>query len=185
VKYLVVAAVVFGINLLPASGPPTWAVLVYFRYADHLGVVPLVIIGAIAAASGRLLLAYGFSHLRRYLPKRYVRNMRAVGKELQRDRKRSALGLGLFALSPVPSAPLFEGAALAEVPLLPLTGAFFVGRLVSYSIYVAGANAVQKTPVGDQITKSFTSPIGIGIQVALLVGLVLLGRVDWAKRFKH
>jgi hypothetical protein len=25
-------AVVFGINLMPAFGPPTWAVLVFFRF---------------------------------------------------------------------------------------------------------------------------------------------------------
>jgi hypothetical protein len=32
VELVIVAAVVFGINLLPAFGPPTWAVLVYFRF---------------------------------------------------------------------------------------------------------------------------------------------------------
>jgi hypothetical protein len=124
-----------------------------------------------------------FARLRRRLPKAYVRNLAAAGKEMPRNRKRSVLGLGLFALSPVPSAQLFEGAGLAGAPLLPLTGAFFVGRLVSYSIYVGGASAVEQTPVGELLKKSFTSPYGIGIQVALLAALVLLGRVDWGKRF--
>jgi hypothetical protein len=45
------------------------------------------------------------------------------------------------------------------VPLLPLTAAFFAGRLVSYSAYV-----------------------GAALQVAMLAGLVLLVRVDWAAR---
>jgi membrane protein YqaA with SNARE-associated domain len=185
VTYLLAVAVVFGVNLMPAFGPPTWALLVYFRYAHHLPIVPLVLLGALAAASGRLVLAYVFFHLRRKLPKRYVSNMAAAGKAMQRDRKRSALGLGLFALSPVPSAQLFEGAGLAGVPLLPLTGAFFVGRLISYSLYVGGAIAVESTPVGELVKKSFTSSWGIAIQVALLVALVLLGRVDWGKRLKH
>jgi hypothetical protein len=60
----VVAAVVFGLNLLPALGPPTWAFLVFYRLTVHLAVVPLVLIGAVAAGSGRLLLAVVFSHLR-------------------------------------------------------------------------------------------------------------------------
>lgn len=180
--YLVVAAAVFGINLMPAFGPPTWAVLVYYRFAHDLGVVPLVVVGALAAASGRLVLAYAFAGLREKLPQRYVGNLKAAGEAMQRNRKRSALGIGLFALSPVPSAQLFEGAGLVRAPLLPLTAAFFLGRLVSYSFYVAGASAVQTTAVGDLIAKSFTSPYGIAIQVALLVGLVLLGRVDWKKR---
>lgn len=180
--FLLVAAVVFGVNLMPAFGPPTWAVLVYYRFTHHLGVIPLVIVGALAAASGRLVLAYAFTHLRGRLPKGYVNNLKAAGEAMQRNRKRSALGIGLFALSPVPSAQLFEGAALVGAPLLLLTGVFFLGRLVSYSIYVGGASAVQSTAVGGLITKSFTSPLGIALQVLLLAGLVLLGRVDWKKR---
>jgi hypothetical protein len=183
VTYLLLVAVVFGVNLMPAFGPPTWAILVYYRYAHDLPIVLLVALGAVAAAAGRLVLAMAFARLRRRLPKGYVRNLEAAGKEMQRNRKRSVLGLGLFALSPVPSAQLFEGAGLAGAPLLPLTGAFFVGRLVSYSIYVGGASAVEQTPVGELLKKSFTSPYGIGIQVALLAALVLLGRVDWGKRF--
>ncbi|MCW2691467.1 MAG: hypothetical protein JWM67_71, partial [Mycobacterium sp.] len=35
VGYLVLLAVVFGVNLLPAFGPPTWAVLVFFRLDQH------------------------------------------------------------------------------------------------------------------------------------------------------
>ena len=30
--YLALFAIVFGINLLPAFGPPTWAVLVFTRH---------------------------------------------------------------------------------------------------------------------------------------------------------
>jgi hypothetical protein len=53
---LLAVAVSFGINLMPAFGPPTWAVLVFFmfRYCE----VPagaLIRGGAIAAVSGRAL----------------------------------------------------------------------------------------------------------------------------------
>ena len=41
-KFLAIAAVVFGVNLLPAFGPPTWAVLVFFRLHDHANPVLLV-----------------------------------------------------------------------------------------------------------------------------------------------
>lgn len=56
--YLVLAGVVFGLNLLPAYGPPTWAVSVFFRLQSNLAAVPVVLIGALAAAGGRLVLAY-------------------------------------------------------------------------------------------------------------------------------
>jgi hypothetical protein len=69
------------------------------------------------------------------------------------------------------------------VKLPPLTGAFFLGRIVSYSIYMAGASALKDTDVGEMIRDSFTSPLGIGLQVAFLGLVVLVGRVDWSKRF--
>ncbi len=178
-SFLVVAGVVLGVNLLPAFGPPTWAVLVYFRVGQHLGIVPLVLVGAFAAASGRLLLATAFTHLRGHISARQTANLAAAGKVLSRDRKRSVAGLALFALSPVPSAQLFEAAGLTGVALLPLTGAFFLGRLVSYSLYVSGANAAAGTSAGHLVTSSFTSPLGIALQVLLLAGLYALTRVDW------
>src|SRR5438270_12149060 len=37
--YLALAGVVFGANLLPAFGPPTWAILVYFRLESDLAAI--------------------------------------------------------------------------------------------------------------------------------------------------
>ena len=182
--YLIVMAVVFGINLLPAFGPPTWAVLVFYRLSSHLAPVPLVILGALAAASGRLLLALAFTHLRGRISAKQKKNLEAAGRVLRGDRKRSVAGLALFALSPVPSAQLFEAAGLIGAPILALTAVFFAGRLVSYSIYVAGASAAKDTSVGHLVSSSFTSPWGIALQVALLLGVFALTKVDWAKLAK-
>ena len=66
------------------------------------------------------------------------------------------------------------------VPLLPLTGAFFAGRLVSYSLYV-GAASLAGDSLGDVVADSLSSPGGIALQVAMLVALVALVRVDWAR----
>jgi hypothetical protein len=66
-----------------------------------------------------------------------------------------------------------------EVRLLPLTAAFFAGRLVSYTIYVTGASAIKET-FGDALLDSLTSPIGLTVQVAALAALVALVRLDWA-----
>ncbi len=61
----VALAVIFAVNLLPAFGPPTWAVLVFFSLDFDLPAVPLVLGGALAAAAGRLVLANGARRLRR------------------------------------------------------------------------------------------------------------------------
>ena len=61
------------------------------------------------------------------------------------------------------------------MPLLPLTAAFFAGRLVSYSIYLSAASIAERN-LGEIVTDALTSPLGIGLQLAMLAALaVLLG----------
>lgn len=179
--YVVVALAVFGLNLLPAFGPPTWAVLVLFNLHGDYATPVLVVVGAVAAAGGRLVLAHGTRQLHRYLPERYRRNLEAAGGAISERRGRSLAVLALFAVSPVPSAQLFEAAGLLKARLLPLTGAFFAGRLASYALYVGGSSALKDTDTGQVLLSSLTSWWGVLLQVGMLVGLVLLAHVDWAR----
>lgn len=66
------------------------------------------------------------------------------------------------------------------MPLLRLTCAFFAGRLVSYSIYVGGA-ALAGRSLGAMLTDGFRSPLGIALQIVMLLGLVALVRIDWTR----
>jgi uncharacterized membrane protein YdjX (TVP38/TMEM64 family) len=182
-QYLVVFAIVLGVNLMPAFGPPTWSILVLYRFQSDLNPVALVVVGAVAAATGRLALGYATRAIRGKLSEKRRKSLDAMRDRLEKHRRAGLLALFLFALSPLPSAQLFEAAGITGVKLPPLTVAFFVGRIVSYSIYMAGASALKDTNVGDMVRKSFTSPLGIGLQVAFLAAVVLLGRVDWSKRF--
>ncbi|MEP7203043.1 MAG: hypothetical protein ABI894_10560 [Ilumatobacteraceae bacterium] len=180
-SYLAVFAIVFGVNLMPAFGPPTWTILVLYRFQSALNPVALVIVGAVAAALGRLLLGYASRAIRGKLSEKRRENLDVIRTRLEQHRNAGLLGLFLFALSPLPSAQLFEAAGITGVKLPPLTAAFFLGRIVSYSIYMAGASALKETDVGRMIRESFTSPLGIGLQLGFLVLVVLLGRIDWTK----
>jgi membrane protein YqaA with SNARE-associated domain len=180
VEYAQVAAVAFGVNLLPAFGPPTWAVLVLFKLNWHLNPVALVVSGAVAAGAGRYCLAVATRRVKKRLSRRRVENLRAAGDYVLGHKGRSVFGLALFALSPLPSAQLFEAAGLLDVPLAAVTASFFIGRLVSYSIYIGGASAAEKS-FGDTFRKALTSPYGVGLEVLMLAGVVLLARVDWSK----
>lgn len=179
-RYLVVVGAVFAINLLPAFGPPTWAVLVLFRLNWGLNPVALVVLGAMSAGAGRYLLAIATRRLRGRLPHRYVASLRAAGQYLSSHRGRTVAGLALFAVSPLPSAQLFEAAGLLEVPLAPLTGAFFAGRIVSYSFYVGAAHLADRH-FGSILRSALTSPLGIAVEVALILAVVLVARIDWTK----
>jgi membrane protein YqaA with SNARE-associated domain len=178
--YLFLVAVVFGVNLLPAFGPPTWAVLVFFRLHYDLNSVATIALGAVAAASGRFLLAQGARFVRPRLSADRRKSLEALQKALSANRFRSVLAVALFALSPVPSAQLFLAAGLMEMNLPVLTAAFFAGRLVSYSLFVGAASGADGE-FGPLVEDWLTSPVAIGLEVLMVVGLVLLVRVDWAK----
>ena len=55
-----------------------------------------------------------------------------------------------------------------------------MGRLVSYSIYVAAASAASAS-LGSSGRDSLGSPLGVAMQLLMLGGLVLLVRVDWRR----
>ena len=179
-QYLALFAIVFGINLLPAFGPPTWAVLVFTRLHWHLNPIALVMLGAVAAMSGRYLLALGARHFKGRMPDRLKNNL-ADAQALIERKKVGALALfALFVVSPLPSAQLFLAAGLLDLPLGLLTLAFFFGRLVSYSIYVSVATLADKQ-LGNVVGQIFGSPWSIALQVGLLVAVCFLPFVNWRR----
>lgn len=179
--YLILFAIVLGVNLMPAFGPPTWTVIVLYGLNTRLPLPALVGTAALAAALGRFGLASGFRLLANKLPGRTRRNLAAAREALERRKRNLVLGLALFALSPLPSAQLFEAAGLARVRLAAFTAAFFAGRIVSYSIYAATAERIRDSNLGDAFRRSFTSPAGILLQLLMLLGLVAFTQVDWAR----
>jgi membrane protein YqaA with SNARE-associated domain len=178
VPYLALFAVVFGVNLLPAFGPPTWAILVFARLHWHLNPVALVAIGAVAASSGRYLLALGARHFSDRLPRRMRSNLAEANDALHRRRRGSLAIFAVFVVSPLPSAQLFLAAGLLDLNLQLFTLAFFVGRLVSYSLYVSLA-VVADQRFGDVLRQIFGSPWSIALQLLLLGAVCLLPLVNW------
>jgi len=179
--YPILLLIVFGINLLPAFGPPTWTILVVYRLNTDIPTWHLVLIGAGAAACGRLVLAHAFRFFGRHLSEKTRKNLEAAREALERNRRNTIVALGLFAVSPIPSAQLFEAAGLAGMRLLGFTAAFFTGRLLSYTIYAYTAGRLRETSLGDALRGGFSNPWLIGLQVALIAGLVLMTRINWTK----
>lgn len=183
--YLILFAIVLGVNLMPAFGPPTWSIIVLYGINTDLPVAPLVLVAASAAALGRYLLAHGFRLLGHRLPAKTRRNLVAAREALERRKRNMILGLGLFALSPLPSAQLFEAAGLAGVRLLGFTAAFFAGRIVSYSIYALTAEQVRDTSIGEAFRRNLTSPWGIALQLGMLALLVAFSQIDWERHLNR
>jgi len=172
-QYAIALGVVFAVNLLPAFGPPTWAVLLFFSIDFDLPAAALVLGGALAAASGRFLLAGGARRLRPRFSAARLRRLDRTEAALTANRTRTAAGLGLFLVSPLPSGQLFVAAGLMTVPLLPLTAAFLGGRLVAYSIYVS-LGTIAAHSLGTVALDALTSPLGMAVQLLMLAGLAFL-----------
>ncbi len=176
-RYVILAALVLAVNVLPAFAPPTWSVLVYARLRWHLEPVALIGLGAFAA-SGRWLLAHGARLVRDHFSERYPTNLRELAARLTARRGGVAALAALFVVSPLPSAQLFCAAGFVDVPIAPLSGAFFVGRLVTYSIYVTTTVLVEHQ-LGASLTQVWSSPWWIAGQVLLVVALATLPLVSW------
>ena len=175
------AGVVLLFNLMPAFAPPTWAVLVLFSLNTELHPIVIVAVGAVFAGTGRYLLARATGLFRNRISNKSLANLEAAQSLLTENTSRKVLTIGLFVLSPLPSAQLFEAAGLMGVRLLPLTLAFFSGRLVTYNFYVFGASELKTHGIGELITKEFKSVWAILFQVLMITSVVLLTRINWKK----
>ena len=185
-EYLALVAAILIANAVPAFAPPTWTILIFFLINYDLNPIALVILGVTSATAGRGFLAWYFRKFAHLVPTRFSKNMEFAGRYFQKDSGKKYAILALFLLSPISSAQLFEAAGFMKtVALKPLLAAFAIGRTVSYSTYVSGAAVLAASNFGDVIIHELRSPLAIATQIAMIIGLVALGSVDWKKRLKR
>jgi len=158
----------FLTNIIPLFMPPSWLLLAYFRVHYQLPVWLLAPGGALCSTAGRCVLAIGARHFgTRVLPEKERRNVTALG-EFIRHKKVSFVGVLLYAFGPISSSYLFIAAA------------FFIGRLVSYSVLVAGAGAL-----GDQLLRLFQKQFGGWVAYAsaaiAVLFMIALVKIDWRR----
>ena len=177
-NYLFLLLIIFGINLLPAFGPPTWLALVIAQWRWHLNPVAVVLLGVIGAVAGRGLLAVAFGRLRDFFPKRYVNNLNRAHAKIDEHPSGEIAWYIVFLFTPVPSAQLFCAVGLLEMPLTKILITFAAGRLVSYTIYDATASAI-----GHEFhslwSKYWGNPFAIALQISFLIGLSVLPLISW------
>ena len=179
-QYLVVFLAIFVANSLPAFAPPTWMFLVFFELQFEVHPLLLILTGALAATSGRAVIAGYMRALAPHLPAKYVANMESAGRYFTRTKAIAYTTITLFFFSPLSSAQLFAAAGIMRnVALKPLLVAFFCGKLLSYSVYVFGAHTLKTTDFGQLVVEQMTSPWGITVQVVMVLGVVAIGLKDW------
>ena len=176
--YLLLTGLVFIVGLIPAFGPPSWMFAVYFYHSYHLSFPLVVLVTALSTTIGRLILAVITKKIKRFLPAKSIKNL-DYGKSLLLKRQKSIwLFLGLFVLSPLPSAQLFEAAGLIETKLLYLGGAFFIGRLVSLSFYLILSKFVVQN-IASLWSGGLTNPWMLAAEIISILLIIILLNLRW------
>ncbi|MCL4366190.1 hypothetical protein M1437_03100 [Patescibacteria group bacterium] len=185
VNYVLLATLVFGINVIPAFMPPTWTVLAFFVTKYDLQIIPVVLLGASFATLGRILLAkLSEKYFRRFLSEDSKSNYDSIGEYLNSHKKLTIPLVIAYAFLPIPSNHVFIAAGLAKVKIKPLAISFFIGRLISYTFWVSLTQRLSDNLEG--IFSNHFSKIGsIAIEIIGLLILYFLGKIAWKKILKR
>jgi membrane protein DedA with SNARE-associated domain len=180
---VILFAVVFALNIIPVFAPPTWMALSRVGFTHPLG-NPFVValIGALAATSGRLVLARLARAVirQRFMGERMRANIDVLKDGLARHRTLTFSVFLAYAFSPFPSNYLFIAYGLTSLPLRLVAVPFFLGRCASYSFFVFTASEVSQH-LAHEATEAqpYLGVYFVVLQLALLGLVIVLARIDW------
>ncbi len=170
----------FGMNVIPAFMPATWSVLALFYIKYELAFAPVIIIGASMAALGRVVLyLIARDFLRKVIPEKWLVNYNDLGKILTIDRKVTIPLVVAYAFLPIPSNQVFIAAGLARADIKIIAAAFFFGRLLSYSFWVASAMRISNSL--DTLFIHHFSRLRFAPEILSFALILLLGVIPWKK----
>ena len=161
--------------------PPTWTILAFFYTTFHLYLLPTVIIGAVAATLGRILLALLVRHVfRGYIPKSFLKNYTYLGDYFKKYQKFSIPIILTYAFFPVSSNDVYIIAGLSDISLKVIALSFFIGRLISYSFWIS-ASYHFSTQLTSIFTTHLTRTNTIIFELIGVLLIVAVGKINWRK----
>lgn len=182
--YILLASTVLGMNVIPFFMPPTWTVLAFFVTKYDLPLLPVVLIGATTATLGRVILATLSQYFRKFLSKQSQDNYASIGEYLNTHEHITIPLVITYAFIPIPSNHVFIAAGLAKVRIKLLAGAFFIGRLISYTFWVKLTQKLADN-LADIFTSQYSKVGSVVIEIAGLLLLYFLGKIAWKKILKR
>jgi membrane protein DedA with SNARE-associated domain len=177
--YVLLFILIFAINVVPAFMPPTWIILSFFYVNNNLLFLPTIILGVIAATSGRIVLALISKYwFKKVLPTGFYSNYQYLGKYLKGHTKLTLPIVFGYAFSPISSNSLFIMAGLSDLNLKLIAASFFIGRLISYSFWITASHQLSNRL--DTIFTGAFSNLNTFISALISMGIVIIiGRIDW------
>lgn len=156
-------------------------VLAFFYLHFDLKLIPVVILGASAAVSGRVILSLlARNYFRPFMPRSFLHNYDALGNFFTENQKLTVPLIFTYAFLPIPSNDVFIIAGLAKLNIRLIAGSFLFGRLISYTFWVSLASRVS-----ERLENVFTGHLSNGGALAAeLIGfsvIFLVGKIRWGK----
>lgn len=178
-EWLLVGVGAALLNVIPAFMPPTWALLAWAHVQEDAGVLPLALVGAIGATTGRAILALGSRQLgTRIIPRRWRENITALAETLRARKSWGISTLALMGLGAVPTNQLFLAAGIARTPLRALLIVFGASRFIGYIFWIIAANTAVSS-IGDALRPRLGSGAAIAAQVIAFALLIAVMQIDW------
>lgn len=163
------------VNTIPVFMPPTWTLLAWAHLQEGVPVLPLALLGAAGATTGRFLLALASRTFGdRIIPPRWKDNITVLVNTIRRHKP------GIAAVVVLPTNHLFIAVGLAGAPLLTLLIAFAVTRFTSYVVWIMVADTAVST-LGDALHPTLGNSATVIAQVFSFVILIVVMQIDWGK----
>jgi membrane protein YqaA with SNARE-associated domain len=184
IVYLLIGLFIFTINAIPAFMPPTWMILAFFFINFDLHLLPLVIVGAISATCGRIVLAlFSRYFAKRLFPEKWFRNYDDLGYFFRKHSGLTVPVVVAYAFSPIPSNQVFIIAGLADLNLKLIAFSFLAGRLISYTFWISVANRVVEN-LQVVFMNHLTNINTLAIEAVSFSLVIIIGKINWRSILK-
>ena len=182
-ELIIYVVLIFTLNVVPAFAPPTWMVLSWIGFAHpQYNPFGVALIGATAATAGRVMLAKLARTIirRRFMSEASRANIDVIKEMIEGHRALAAGTFLFFAFSPFASNFLFIAYGLTSSPLRLVAIPFFLGRFVSYSLFVyAAAEVSQRLVLIGTEAKNYFGIYFVASQFLFMGALYVFTRIDW------
>lgn len=182
--YIILGIFIFGLNIIPVFAPPTWTVLAFYYLKYDLSLIPVVIIGAVAATLGRIVLyLLAKNYFAKLFPQKWLANLHILGRFIESHESLTIPVVIAYAFSPLSSNQMFIAAGLSGLHIRIIAFSFLIGRLISYTFWI---NAAHK--IVDRLEIILSNHLSnFGALVAQIAGffvIILISRINWGKYLK-
>jgi membrane protein YqaA with SNARE-associated domain len=167
------ALVFFGailVDFTPLPLPPAFTLMIFLQATFGLSIWPVIILGVLGSAIGRLILTYYIPFVANHILKPEKNDdIRLLGEKIKTKGFKAQLFILVYTLLPLSSTPLFIAGGIARISPFYILPAFIVGKFTADSIAVhIGKYAVENTDI------FLTGTISLKSVVALLLFLLLM-----------